>query len=55
MSSVRQALHHYHQGLDFADALHHLAFAECDAMLSFDALFIADVQRLELEPVVLTP
>jgi len=52
---VREALHRHRQGLDFADALHHLAAADCDAMLSFDARLIADVRRLGLEPPVQAP
>ena len=52
---VRQALHRHRRGLGFADALHHLAAADCTGMLSFDAGLIADVQRLGLEPPVRVP
>lgn len=52
---VREALHRHRQGLDFADALHHLAAADCDAMFSFDMRLIAAVSRLGLKPPVQTP
>jgi predicted nucleic-acid-binding protein len=52
---VRKALYRHSQGLDFADALHHLAAADCDALLSFDAQLIAAVRRLGLEPPVQAP
>jgi predicted nucleic-acid-binding protein len=52
---VREALRRHRQGLDFADALHHLAAADCDAMLSFDTRLIAAVRRLGLEPPVQAP
>jgi predicted nucleic-acid-binding protein len=52
---VRKALYRHRQGLDFADALHHLAAADCDALLSFDAQLIAAVRRLGLEPPVQAP
>ena len=54
-TTIRKALHRHRQGLDFADALHHLAAADCDAMLSFDARLIAAVRRLGLEPAVQAP
>lgn len=54
--AVEQALLNYTDGLDFADALHHAAYAECDGMASFDdRKFARKVKRLGLKPRVFIP
>lgn len=53
---VETALSHYEAGLDFADALHHAAYAECDSMASFDdRRFARRAKRLALIPTVIIP
>ena len=34
--AVERALDHYITGLDFADALHHASYLECESMATFD-------------------
>jgi len=34
--AVSRALEHYEVGLDFADALHHASYRDCDTMVTFD-------------------
>jgi predicted nucleic-acid-binding protein len=44
------------QGLDFADALHHASYRDCDAMASFDdKRFARRATRLGLAPRVVVP
>ncbi len=38
--TVAEALEHAERGMDFADALHLGAAAQCDALLTFDRRFI---------------
>ncbi len=53
---IETALSHYEAGLDFADALHHAAYAGCDAMASFDdRRFARRVKKLALIPNVMIP
>jgi predicted nucleic-acid-binding protein len=53
---VEKALLNYAEGLDFADALHHAAYAECESMASFDdRKFSRRVKRLGLKPRVFVP
>jgi predicted nucleic-acid-binding protein len=49
------ALQRHQQGLDFADALHHLGSADCAVMFSFDTKLIDGVNRLRLKPPVQAP
>ena len=49
---VHEALQRHRHGLDFADALPHLAAADCGAMLNCDGGLISGVERLGLELVV---
>ena len=54
--AVEKALSNYANGLDFADALHHAAYVECESMASFDdRKFSRRVQRLGLQPRVFVP
>ena len=54
--SLETALLNYTNGLDFADALHHVAYAECESMASFDdRKFSRRVSRLGLKPRVFVP
>ena len=51
--TVEQALANYASGLDFADALHHAAYRQCESMASFDDKeFRKRAQRLGLTPVI---
>jgi predicted nucleic-acid-binding protein len=52
---LRIALQRHQQGLDFADALHHLGSADCALMLSFDTKLIESANRLLLKPPVQAP
>ena len=48
---VDQAMRNYASGLDFADALHHASYAECEQMASFDDHgFARRAKRLGLSP-----
>ena len=50
------ALTNYASGLDFADALHHATYRQCDSMASFDdKKFKKRTQRLGLSPSVIVP
>lgn len=50
--AVRQALHGYAHGMDFADALH-LALSRSDeALLTFDKAFVRKAGKLSLAPPV---
>ena len=54
--AVAQALAHYLAGLDYADALHHASYRQCQAMVSFDAKkFAARATRLGLLPGIRVP
>jgi predicted nucleic-acid-binding protein len=51
--AVERALDHYISGLDFADALHHASYAECESMATFDdRKFARRAGRLGLTPTV---
>lgn len=55
-SEVEQAISGLGDGLDFADALHHAYYQDCEAMASFDnRRFAKRVKRLGLTPRVLIP
>jgi len=54
--TVEQAMSNYAEGLDFADALHHAAYAQCESMASFDdRKFSRKAKRLGLKPKVDVP
>jgi len=53
---VEQALSGLADGLDFADALHHAYYQDCEAMASFDdRKFARRVKRLGLTPRIMIP
>ncbi|HBS26240.1 MAG TPA: nucleotide-binding protein [Gammaproteobacteria bacterium] len=53
---VERAILGLEKGLDFADALHHASYYECDSMASFDnKKFASKVNRLALLPHVSIP
>lgn len=53
---VERALSGFEAGLDFADALHHASYHQCDSMLSFDdKKFARRLNRLALMPRVMIP
>jgi predicted nucleic-acid-binding protein len=53
---VLAAVQHHADGLDFADALHLVASAGCEAMMSFDdRKFARRVAKLKLQPSVRVP
>ncbi|HTY49592.1 MAG TPA: type II toxin-antitoxin system VapC family toxin [Steroidobacteraceae bacterium] len=55
-SAVERALDNYAAGFDFADALHHASYADCDWVASFDDLgFAGRGRRLGLQPPVKVP
>lgn len=54
--AVEAALSHYEAGLDFADALHHACYRECEAVASFDdRRFSRRAKRIGLSPRVVLP
>jgi predicted nucleic-acid-binding protein len=54
--AVEQAIASFEQGLDFADALHHTSYRDCEAMASFDdRKFARRAKRLGLAPRVIVP
>lgn len=54
--TIEQAISSFEQGLDFADALHHASYQDCDAMASFDdKKFARRAKRLGLAPRVIVP
>jgi predicted nucleic-acid-binding protein len=53
--SVRSALALHRQGMDFADALHHLGSGSCAVLLSFDRALIIQAERLQFRPPVQAP
>lgn len=55
-SVVESAVALVERGLDFADALHHASYRDCDAMASFDDKgFARRAVKLGLAPRVVTP
>ena len=53
---VEQAITGLEDGLDFADALHHANYQDCEAMASFDdRKFARRVKRLGLAPRIIIP
>lgn len=55
-TQVDEALEVAEQGIDFADALHHAASAECDALLTFDdRAFARRAAKLRMKPSVRVP
>jgi len=53
---VESALLGLAEGLDFADALHHASYRECDQIASFDdRKFAGRVKRLGMAPGVVVP
>jgi predicted nucleic-acid-binding protein len=55
-AAVESAVALMARGLDFADALHHASYRECDAMASFDdKRFARRAVRLGLAPRVVIP
>lgn len=54
--AIEQAITSFEQGLDFADALHHASYRDCEAMASFDdKKFARRIKRLGLVPRVIVP
>lgn len=56
----RQAIEHAvanaEAGLDFADALHHASYRQCESMASFDdRKFARRTEKLGMTPVVIIP
>ncbi|NOT85673.1 MAG: type II toxin-antitoxin system VapC family toxin [Methylococcaceae bacterium] len=54
-ANIEQALKHYAQGFDFADALHHSATVDCTGLASFDKKFEKLAVKLKLKPSVRSP
>lgn len=55
-SEIERAISGLEDGLDFADALHHANYQDCEAMASFDdRKFARRVKRLGLAPRVIIP
>jgi predicted nucleic-acid-binding protein len=53
---VKQAIADLTDGLDFADALHHAYYQDCEAMASFDdRKFARPIKKLGLAPRVVIP
>jgi predicted nucleic-acid-binding protein len=52
---VTAALGHYRQGVDFADALHLAASANCESFATFDNGLARRATRLKLRPAVTVP
>jgi predicted nucleic-acid-binding protein len=51
--AVERALGHYIAGLDFADALHHASYHDCESMATFDdRRFARRAGKLGLQPTV---
>ncbi|OGA11541.1 MAG: nucleotide-binding protein [Betaproteobacteria bacterium RIFCSPHIGHO2_12_FULL_69_13] len=54
--TVEAALSHYEAGLDFADALHHASYRECEAVATFDdRKFARRANRIGVSPKVVLP
>ena len=55
-STVERAVRNHAAGLDFADALHHASYAECNSVASFDdRRFARKAKKLNLVPAVQLP
>ncbi len=55
-SAVGRALANYDAGFDFADALHHASYGDCQQVASFDDRgFARRAERLKLQPPVKLP
>lgn len=52
---IEQALKHYAQGFDFADALHHSVVSDCVGLASFDKKFEKLGAKIKLKPAVGKP
>lgn len=54
--AVEYALSHAEAGFDFADALHHASYRQCDSMASFDdRKFAPRAKRMGMAPSVIIP
>lgn len=54
--SIEQALANADTGLDFADALHHASYRQCESMASFDdRKFARRAKKLGMAPAVFVP
>ncbi len=55
-TSIEQAIANFERGFDFADALHHASYKDCDSVASFDdKKFARRAMRIGLNPVVIVP
>jgi predicted nucleic-acid-binding protein len=55
-ASIEQAVANFELGFDFADALHHASYKDCDSVASFDdKKFARRAMRLGLNPIVIVP
>lgn len=55
-ASIEQAVANFELGFDFADALHHASYKNCDSVASFDdKKFARRAVRVGLNPVVIVP
>jgi len=55
-ASIEQAVSNFKLGFDFADALHHASYKECDSVASFDdKKFARRAMRVGLNPAVIVP
>jgi len=55
-ASIEQAVSNFELGFDFADALHHASYKECDSVASFDdKKFARRAMRVGLNPAVIVP
>jgi predicted nucleic acid-binding protein len=55
-ASIEQAIANFECGFDFADALHHASYKNCDSVVSFDdKKFARRAMRIGLDPVVIVP
>lgn len=53
---IERAISSLEEGIDFADALHHTSYHQCESMLSFDdKKFARRLNRLALMPRVIVP
>jgi len=50
--ALRQALHGYAQGMDFADALHLTLSQDEESLMTFDKAFVRKAAKLSLAPAV---
>ena len=55
-SAIQQAIHNLQAGFDFADALHHASYKDCQAVASFDNKKFANrAKNMGLSPLVFIP